>query len=463
VATSNRKDIIDFIVAQEEDVQVNDWQVSGFELWPIVRIKLFFTLIFALEKHTSSESTSMRLSLRQKLGILVDSVFYRISIALKIKPVKTLYAGFFAHRISFKGKSFNRFFDPMLDKENGNGLLMEYERPKTKLDYYEKKRVIEVYRLFPFFSFTRKGNIDIDSSIVSQIKKVIEGASLHFGISLDVNKFLASLQSDINRVQVNKELYNFLFKKVKPSTVICLTYYNPSSMGIIAACKAMGIEVHEMQHGPQGALHAAYASWTKVPETGYQLLPDKFLCWNVSDASEINAWATSSKHKAIAFGNPWARYWKEGMASSSYNKWPRNLILYTLQPVDDIFEPYLVETIKALSSEYQWWIRLHPRQLGERRRIQEEIDRLDLASVVNIEDATSLPLPDIMIHSRVHITKYSGCFLEALEFDVPSVLIDERGVSIFKDYLNSSIVSVVLDHNSGSLQKVIQDLSTNRK
>lgn len=163
-------------------------------------------------------------------------------------------------------------------------------------------------------------------------------------------------------------------------------------------------------------------------------------------------------HEASVTGNCWVELWKSGKVSSRPYHWPENIILYTLQPVENCFEDYLMETIKRTASTFRWWIRLHPRQFHEKVIIFQRLRDGGVLHMVNLEEATEFPLPEVLIRSSLHITKFSGSFLEATEFNVPSIIIDQRGRDYLGAFIDERIHRIVLDKSSASLLNAINDL-----
>lgn len=457
---TSRSDIVDFIKRQESSRDLSGFKVQNVDLWPLVRIRIFFALIVAIEKHTNSEVVFSN-GMLARISLYVKSLKSWLSI-LALNPVNTLYAAFFAHRVKFKALDFNRFFDPLMDEEERNGktgMLLEYQRHTKRQAYYKQSRVFELFNLYPLAHLVKGKRFGTGDE--ATIKLILNDAKSFFNVDIDINRFLSQTSSDVTRMFVHKEIFKILLKRLKPQKVVLLTYYNPPMMGLILAARQLGIPVSELQHGPQGATHASYSSWTNVPQGGYELLPDEFLCWNQRDADVINAWATSRpdiRHRAVNFGNPWVKYWKGSPEGSGFTSWPEKMILYTTQPVDGVIEPFLADAIRRTRGQYQWWIRLHPRQLGELNNIKQQLQAAGVLDDVNISDATSLPLPEILLHTTLHITRYSGCLLEALEFQVPSIVIDTRGVAVFRDYMDTPLVKADLSNNADNLLSLANEM-----
>ena len=67
--------------------------------------------------------------------------------------------------------------------------------------------------------------------------------------------------------------------KTKKLKEMCLTsWYFPDMIGVCAAASELGIKAIDVQHGKQGKYQAMYSGWTKIPESGYALMPDNFWC-----------------------------------------------------------------------------------------------------------------------------------------------------------------------------------------
>uniref|UniRef100_UPI00404747C8 hypothetical protein n=1 Tax=Flavobacterium sp. TaxID=239 RepID=UPI00404747C8 len=71
----NRVDIKDFIVQIEQDFSINEWQVNGIHLWPIIRIKLFFYLINKVEFEGKAPQNKTNISPQKKS--LIRNLLYR--------------------------------------------------------------------------------------------------------------------------------------------------------------------------------------------------------------------------------------------------------------------------------------------------------------------------------------------------------------------------------------------------
>jgi hypothetical protein len=80
---------------------------------------------------------------------------------------------------------------------------------------------------------------------------------------------------------------------------------------------------------------------------------------------------------------------------------------------------------------------LHPRQLNELDKIKSYLKINGIYDLVNIEEATSLPLPMLLSNASIHVTHFSGTAIESSFFNVLTVLLNEIGVFSFQSIISS--------------------------
>jgi hypothetical protein len=238
--------------------------------------------------------------------------------------------------------------------------------------------------------------------------------------------------------------------------VVILCYYSDDIMALIVAANKLSIETIEMQHGPQTDIHLAYGSWSNVPDVGYDMLPRTYWCWDSYSKNVLKKWVgNNTLYTVKVSGNPWVNYWQSKKESYSY----QDYIFYSLQPnpitIEQLFPENIIHFIK--NESYKWFIRLHPRQLGGLEEIEKYLQEKGVLHLVNISDATNDPLPQILENSLIHITHSSGSALEAINFNVLTVLINEIGLSSFPELLQNN-QAVYLDYRDQDFGKKFKDI-----
>jgi hypothetical protein len=426
----------------EIEYPVNEWIHNGYHIWPLLRIRLFFKLV---HENENSRHQGYNRNRFQRHLTKIKSIPELWGSYLNLNDnIRTIYCGAPSHRVNYQGKKFNRYFDPLMDKEMSDNLLLEYSS-SSKEGYYKPNRVLLVSDMIMFNKpYLKFGSfLGIENRYAKKLNVILDG------LGIKVENFVSHTSGFISKVDQSRHFFYKLLQKISPKKIYMLCYYNNHMLGMNIAADQLNIPTIDMQHGPQGNYHLAYGMWQDIPKEGYESLPNIFYTWDKPSANALNKWAKNTiKHSAVVTGNPWVEGWKRGDFISHNHKWPDNLILYTLQPTGDPLEPYLLETIKSTYAKWNWWLRIHPRQKGETASIKKRLRDYGLLEHVNIKDATELLLPQILINTKVHLTKFSGCAVEAFDFNTPSIILDKRGEDIFEDYFSYNIVDSCTEKNA---------------
>lgn len=432
----------------EDSYPVNEWMHKGYHIWPILRLRLFIMMVRQYEgsRHTQSVQSKVQKLYKKIITIPISWLnYYNLS-----ESFNELYCGASAYRVDYLGKSYNKYFDYLMDKKiDQNNLLLEYSS-FSKENIYKPERVLLVSNLIKCFKLYEKAKdiIGRENHYAKELDKILQQKDFL------VKNFVADTSRQITNVDRAAVFFEKLLKRISPTKIYELCYYSTDMLGLNIAADRLGIPTVDMQHGPY---HLAYWSWENVPSQGYEALPNEFHTWDQSSADSVKEWCKgTTKHSATVTGNPWVEGWKKGVFKASDYVWPDNLMLYTLQPTGEPLEPYLLQTINETCDRWNWWLRLHPRQSAELPAIKRKLKKEGLLEKVNIKDATELPLPEILIHTKVHITKFSGCAIEAFNFQTPTILLDKRGEQMFEDYLSYEIMTSCTKKESGKLvEKII--------
>lgn len=434
----------------ENEYDVTNWRHNGYYIWPIFRMSLYLYLVN--KNVTVNCNVTSRGQFINKLG----QAIFAIKDLFILKKSSNIFVSHPTYCFEYQDVVYNKYFDNLMDDISSSSICLN--RSDTKEKYYKSERhylfsnSLRVYRYLKNKFKFQQSRI----SYITEFCKILQRSK----IDIDLNEFESSLIATVRKVEVSLEFSTCLLKKIQPERIWVSCYYSTDLLGLLIAAHKLSITTIDMQHGGQGEDHLAYSSWLKVPETGYEALPDLFYTWDESSARTINYWAkNNTKHSAEVFGNPWVVGWQDNKFHKSKYIWPDNIILYTLQPIGEPLDRYILETIKRTQNTWNWWLRLHPRQMNEKEFIIKKLKEFNLEKVVNVSDASNLPLPEILMHSKVHITKFSGSALEAYQFDVPTVIIDLKGKQNYNDYIcrNDKMVAS-LSKDSNNFQSAIESV-----
>jgi hypothetical protein len=445
----NRVDIKNFIVQIERDFSVNEWQVNGVHLWPILRIKLFFYLINKIEfeaKGSSSQPHALnptispirKLLYRLKRKVKqLNTIRHYLLWKNKLSQKDYLFLGGDVHRVTHENTRFNRFFDVLIEQHGiqEQALYLEYGNQIT-INQYHSERVL-FYE--PFFWGYKLLHRTSKSEVVFQWNGFAEFKSF-----LNQNEMTKDFiqNNDLSNLEYwakEQFLPKIAFFKailgiIQPKQIHFLCYYFDFNYALLVAANQAKITTVEMQHGPQTDIHLSYGSWTAIPDQGYDVLPRIFWNWDESSASILKKWMQSNPNYEVkVIGNPWLDYWKT--KSQAYPH--KDFILYSLQPnpitLDQLFTPQLLECIR--SGNEVWFIRLHPRQMHEMDAIVALLAKENLLDKVNITAATQDPLPQLLANAKLHVTHSSGTAIEATFFGLKTILLNEIGLASFPELL----------------------------
>jgi hypothetical protein len=454
-------DVLTFLNECEAKFPVAEWEIDGVHVWPLIRMEVRIHIIHTMVLKSGAGEYAKRSPMKILLSFAKRAAKNYLQIKRDSEMDDTLnkrdvlfFTGGIGY-VDYFGASFERFFDPFkmyFDKVGVSMLRLDssesYEEKRFSLSLYVKKKLNLVVAQKMFFPAKKtKRNIRLEKF----------EAFVAYANSCGVAT--ASLKEDYLKVRVKKVLaaktfFRGYLQKVQPTLVMVTNYYNDFSFALINECRDQGISTMDIQHGVQGRLHSAYGGWSSVPTSGFNVLPDYFWCWSEDDAREINSWSKSiSRHVAIPGGNLFlglikdrsteffrkyqASFERKKSRSSNLEKTKPNVLvsLQTNMTSDDVLgEVY--ETILGSVNEYNWWVRLHPAMISGKNKLVALLENKGIVSV-EIELATETPLYVLLQNMDVHVTHSSSVVLEATHFGVPSIVVSEYGLSLYKKEIDS--------------------------
>lgn len=463
---NSRQEIKEFVLKLEQDFPTDEWEIDGVHIWPHIRIRLFNALWANIEKNHNDarikEAPAVIMKDQGFIGAKIDRIrnsnrFLRFEakrVLRKLPGTKFLVATSSTHRTLHQSESYNKFADPLLDQlENGINL-------ETSAKHLYDSEIHRSDRVFYFYDY-------FNAVLKSDKRKLRMERSKHFEMDRYAD-FLAEVynktgaeakeigisEQELNRIMDRfhdfEETYELVLDRVKPEIIFSVCFYTFSMMALNYVANKRGIKTVEIQHGPQTDTHMGYAAWNKVPATGFNTMPEYFWNWDKYSNRVLNEWIEKQRyHKCFIGGNLWMQY------VSSIDS-DRDVILYSLQNLkfEYLFPEYIIDSIRQ--SRYEWWLRLHPRQLEYLNDIKAFFNAKNVLDKINIEDATNEPLPSVLDKTKVHITNFSGCALEAAALGIPSIIIDERGRDAFHELIEEGIAIFCEDglHFNDELDKL---------
>lgn len=434
--SEDRVNLIKKLNRLEDQFPVHLWIIGGLHIWPILKNEIFFS---EFGKPNVKNPLFKMSRVKETAKLIKRCIFAQVQLfSLKTTRSSFLFAGAPSHRAEWKGKSLNKFFDPMiqfLGEKNITSTFTEYQ-PIKKKPIYSRKNYIDCSELVYAFRANRNFVKDYKKLLTTtEFQKFLNVLGTFFP---DYNNDLSkSLFPVLNKTLDWRDLYLFLFKRIQPNYAAGLCYYSEAMYGMNSAAAELGIISIDMQHGTTGLLHPSYF-FKRVPEHGYNVLPKIFWCWDESSVNNISAWSKNKCHQAVLIGNPWFSFLKEQEGDDILSiPTDKPLILFTHQPLTPVLDNYLIECVKRTKKSYNWWIRLHPRITNnDAKELKSILDDNNLSQYVELLQASQLPLPLLLSKTSVHISKYSGSILESVMSGIPTIVLEGIGNTTYSNYID---------------------------
>lgn len=439
-------DIFQYINDIEKKFPVSTWRIGDIDVWPIVRIGLFYENNAAQSACNSFENNKVSFVV-YRVKTLFKSLYNIIADYKKnesIHKADVVFLGFNATRTvklssgEMACQNLDMIKKELFQREISTCSLELLSSIHSKTPRYTKSNLyinFEIIKKRCIYYFKKNK----DSVYLPQIDEV--------RIYLQKNGVsISNCEDDVIRKKVNIiKAYSECFAKVleyilpKMGVVVC--WYSLINMAFLRECRKKGIPCVDIQHGAAGSTnHKAYSRWINVPIGGYNTMPTNFWCWSDKDALAINEWYDDAvgNHRAFVGGNYTQAYLIKNDIGNVWKKKVEQIIQYdkirillTLQP-GVVFPEWFTNYIIS-SENIQWLIRKHPVM----DTIQQEfINKVKQKDNVEYEVASNCPLVILLEVCHLHITSYSSVVLEAEEYGVKSVLLNQVGMDAYQDSIS---------------------------
>ncbi|MBI9042245.1 hypothetical protein [Lutibacter sp.] len=447
-------DIKNYILSLENKFEVDTWQINGIHIWPYIRIKIYihFLSFFLLKNDfQNSENLIHKSTLKErpiKLGnklLKIIRAYFNLNVFyFKLKHKKYILFGSHMHRVVINGEYFNRFYDSMVDVYALKNEVYMFEYQKIFEKMYNKKAVVHVESYLS------------DFKLISKIKQRIFKQKLNLNLSLDgYDVFYIKIEKDFPivknlnlnrsemiqwsfRVKSLSRFFTKVFRKVQPTHVVFSMYYGMDAINAaVYAANKLNIKTVDLQHGPQ-TNHLAFSNWSRLPKNGFNTMVYDFWNWDEKSKDNITMWASHTNAvTSHLIGQPYLNYW---MNKLNNNVSKKKQIIFSLQlfELEEMIPFCVLEVIKNL--DFLWIFRLHPRNHYSRQTIKDFLKKNGVYKNYDIQDSIKIPLPKVLCESVVHITNFSGCLIEAMMLNVPTIIIHEIGKETYEEYIDSKLI-----------------------
>lgn len=460
MTNTTQENIINALLEIEKKVLVNEWEHNGSKIWPLIRVVLGYDL-FVYEDFDPNNQILKYRSFKAKIFIVFISIFRLIKSFLSDfwkndfshKQVDVIYLINSSTRyFKINDKWYNPYSDtfyPFLHRKGISQMVLELSSDyQFRVPRFRKSKLIQL----AFFWMQFK--IQIRSKF--GIKKRVDFAGVEAIDEILSEKFTKYKKFDTQyfstKVFLFEEYKNYYRKKLKvwrPKVVVCHGFYSPDVLALISVCNELKIKTIEIQHGVQGKFHIAYSNWKVIPNNGYDMLPNVFWTWTAIEKENIDRWLVNTKnHKTVVGGNPCSFVLDEKGQDISFGyhvkiekilkeKPAERNIVFTAQAFFKLPE-CLMDAISK-TPNWNWWIRIHPQYSDIKNTLKKTFEERGNNNVI-IDEAEPFPLITLLKFMDIHFTEFSSSVLEAYSVGKPSIILNDKGINLFKDLIDLGVV-----------------------
>ena len=439
------------------------------EIWPLARMDLYLDMYWA--NVGGSPPRLRRFPLRYAARITAPLRYLwksRRDLSHWIGRPKPAHAIFLGDGVSLDrldGETYDRFGEPVIAALERRGLstFLMQNSDFSRLPWRRPT--------YPANVIGSRG-IVAHSASAMPVEMPAHSEVLQFlgGCNVDAPSLTwPALASRANTVLTTAAEFERVLRVVKPKLAFVVTYYAGLGPAFLVACRRRGILSIDLQHCPQEGAHKAYG-WSALPGSGYATLPAVFWNWTERDAADIRRWShmlTAPWHRSVHGGHTQlasflddsdfsTRAWDQKFKAIGAGVAFEREILVALQPVGGFRSQWdaVVAQIESGPANWRWWIRRHPASAA-----YQDAEYLRLVSLrrpnVMIEESSSLPLPVLLRHMSVVVSRFSGSSVEGAAFGVPALFVSEEARGQFSDLIDRGCAAVVdIQHLGTSIARL---------
>jgi hypothetical protein len=442
----------------ERDFPVAHWVSGDLEIWPLARMDLYLDMYWAngdaklpksrprIWRALSAASTPVRNLWKSRKDL-------RHWIAHP-KPADAIFLGDGVSLDLVDGAWQDRFCEPViaaLERRGSSAFLMQ-SGDLARLPWHRPTYSANLVAL--------RGNLLARFGSKAGVELPAHERVLAF---LSENKVHApslsrtNLERRANAVAATASAFERVLRRVKPKLAFVVTYYAGLGMAFMLACRRQGVMSIDLQHCPQEGAHKAYG-WLGLPEKGYATLPAVFWNWTKQDAADVRRWAGTLAlpwHRSLHGGHtqlssylddadPATRSGDAKFTAISGGMSFEREILVALQPVGGFEARWeaLASQIESAPSGWRWWIRRHPASAPYQDAEFGRLISLRRHNVV-VDASSSVPLPVILRHMNIVVSRFSGAAAEAAILGVPAIFLSEEARGQYSDLIDRGLARIV--------------------
>lgn len=473
-ARMTEKETLSFINKIEEKYPVEQWNINGVHIWPLIRLRLGHQLLFG-------EDVAYEVRKRNSYGKVIKRAFERLLNFFKLYicdcDKNSHYNGEeilavinnVNRDIKLKGgRWYNQIVNPICESLENAGkriFYLEYiaNSSNIRMPRFNKSKIIN----FELICYILKDKLNIFKKNDAYLPRYDEFISYCNANGLNTDNFYVTMLA--NRLLAEKKFFLKLLQGTNINLILLSNWSSVVEMGLTMAAKQLGIRCMYINHGYYSIESFYNFGWSKEPEGLYECRPNYYWCWTEKSALVMNQELPNGK--AIYGGPPYVLAWQNGLKNKldSINvELEKNIpkgkkvVLFTLSNDDvgrEVYPDWLFDVVKATEVDYFWLFRKHKAFWGT---VQDEICR-EVEHYCNVEWRMSsrLPLLQLLEISDVHVTYNSSTLIEAEAMGVNTVIFSEMWQDRYAEQLANG--TAVYANSKDSMIKKLDECCKNKR
>ncbi len=488
------------VAAIEADYPVENLQLGGLCWWPVLRFLVYarvaeyrhkaYSAVVGTESHSRVQANGQTDGSERSPQPKFQSHSIEAAEIIESDPEKPRWADakktdflLFSLAVDYRQRReqglYDQYLDPLIDhygKDYSFEKLTVFDIPALGegthypsfwLNHHLSRH--EFYRHWP--------NQD---AFLAQVDDLNQWLSER---KIDLSYAPLSLLFRIKTILLKTERFIPILQHLSPRAAFFQSYVNIEKQPLVLACKALGIQTVEIQHGFLDAC-CPFSDMATVATHASEFLPDHFWCWGKPTQNALSKQLSTSLWSPNIYSTILRRLW--GLLKASTLPWSPNVcstgkiipktavpspactsqespsqnhpiqqriskaekvILIAHQPdlvIQDeelhLLPKHLTDAIAQSPSSWLWLLRLHPRSAHLTPQYRAFLDQSG-AGVCNVEEATQLPLLDLLPHCHAVLTSWSTLAFEATDLHIPVGIIDPVGLAVFGDHIASGVMT----------------------
>lgn len=428
------KEICEEFFKLETEYNFNNIKIQDTYPWELVRVYLYYEITRKLGIFGSAQQSSVSLfdkiksfapfiknsilsnpfSGKNDIDVLVFShprkVFYN-------NQYQDIYSYFLSNNFTELNKSYCVIDSPYLNKHyiKSNNHVKFNDRILLSSYFYKKRNKI---------AFT-----DEELENINFIKTKIKES-----FNVDVDLFNIFSNHILNFKYEYCKYKELLDEKNVKQVYVVVAYENKA---LISACKDLGVEVLELQHGVISKYHLGYS----FPDSNVHYFPDKILSFGDYWEESVSYPISLENIFPIGF-----KYFEEN--SKMYKNIPKikNQILFISQGViGEYLSNFAFDLFKKLDENYTFVYKLHPGEYETWRENYPVLSKLIKYDNFKLIDNNEIPLYKLFAESEFQVGAFSTAIYEGLSFNCKTFILDVPGVEYLDDLVEKNIVIKIND------------------